>query len=77
MPEGSSESKQSSAARMKRYRERMRARGLRPVVLWVPDTASPQFLREAERQSKIVAASDDEHEVMAWIDAVRDTTGWE
>ncbi|MDR0433008.1 MAG: antitoxin MazE family protein, partial [Bifidobacteriaceae bacterium] len=32
-----------AAARQKARRERLRAQGLRPVQLWVPDTKSPQF----------------------------------
>ena len=33
-----------------RYRERMRAAGLRPVQFWVPDTRSPEFVAEGRRQ---------------------------
>lgn len=41
----------ASAPRMKHYRERMRASGLRPIQLWVPDTRSPGFAEECRRQS--------------------------
>ncbi|WP_419757805.1 antitoxin MazE family protein [Acidisoma sp.] len=30
--------------RMASYRARMRADGLRPVQLWVPDTRAPEFV---------------------------------
>lgn len=40
------------------YRARMRAAGLRPVQLWVPDTREPSFVERCRRQSLAVAARD-------------------
>jgi hypothetical protein len=54
------------------YRERMRARGLRPVQIWVPDTRTDAFRREAHRQSLAVGRSPGEREDQAFIDAVSD-----
>ena len=34
---------------VRRYRERQRKKGLRPVQLWLPDTASPKFRRQVAR----------------------------
>jgi hypothetical protein len=39
------------------YRARLRAQGLRPIQIWVPDTRSPAFAAEAHRQSLAVAQS--------------------
>ena len=44
--------------RMANYRRRMRAAGLRPVQIWVPDTRSPDFVEACRRQARAVAASD-------------------
>ena len=44
--------------RVSAYRARMRAQGLRPVQIWVPDVRSPDFAAEAHRQSALVAAAD-------------------
>jgi hypothetical protein len=44
--------------RMSTYRQRMRAAGLRPVQIWVPDTRSPAFAEICRRQARAVAASD-------------------
>jgi hypothetical protein len=33
----------------------MRAAGLRPVQIWVPDTRSPGFATECRRQCKLIA----------------------
>ncbi|MEE2968711.1 MAG: antitoxin MazE-like protein, partial [Pseudomonadota bacterium] len=35
--------KRSSRKKVRNYRERMRARGLRPVQIWVPDTRTMNF----------------------------------
>jgi Protein of unknown function (DUF3018) len=61
----------SPAERMADYRRRMRAKGLRPVQIWVPDTRSPEFIADYRRQAKAIAASDPAgDEVMEWIEAV-------
>jgi hypothetical protein len=36
----------------------MRAAGLRPVQIWVPDSRSPDFAEKCHRQARAVAASD-------------------
>ncbi len=63
-------SKQSSREKVRRYRERMRARGLRPIHIWVPDTRTANFAEEAHRQSLAVAKSTGEREDQAFIDAI-------
>ena len=52
------------------HRERLRAQGLRPIQIWVPDTRSPAFAAEARRQSRLVAESLHAAEDQAFIDAV-------
>jgi hypothetical protein len=64
--------KQSSREKVRSYRERMRARGLRPIQLWVPDTRTARFVKEAHRQSLAVAKSARAREDQAFIDAVAD-----
>ena len=44
----------SVSERVGRCRDRMRAQGLRPVQIWVPDTRSPHFLEECRRQSLLI-----------------------
>ncbi|MFT3975052.1 MAG: antitoxin MazE family protein [Amaricoccus sp.] len=45
-------------ARVRRRREALRAAGLRPVQIWVPDTRHPGFAEECRRQAGVVAAAD-------------------
>jgi hypothetical protein len=64
--------RKSSADRSREWRARQRARGLRPVTLWLPDTRTPEFRAEARRQSRPVAASPEEDEISDYIEAVAD-----
>ena len=62
--------KQSARDKVRRYRERMRARGLRPIQLWVPDTRTAAFRDEAHRQSLAVADSARADEDQAFVDVI-------
>jgi antidote-toxin recognition MazE-like antitoxin len=64
--------KKTSREKVRGYSERMRARGLRPVQIWVPDTRGETFRKEAHRQSLAVAQSAAGREDQAFIDAVSD-----
>ena len=57
-------------ARVREHRERLRAQGLRPVQIWVPDVRAPGFAAQAHRQSAAVAAGDHETDDQAFVDAV-------
>ena len=56
--------------RVQEHRRRLRAQGLRPVQIWVPDVRSAEFEREAHRQSVAVAASEHAGDDQAFIDAL-------
>ena len=61
----------STAKRMANYRQRMRAAGLRPVQIWVPDTRSPRFAEKCRRQARAVAAHDPAgDEIMRFVASV-------
>ncbi len=44
--------------RVKKRRDRLRAAGLRPVQIWLPDTRRPGFAEECARQSARIAEID-------------------
>lgn len=44
--------------RVRKRRDALRAAGLRPVQIWVPDTRRPGFAKECRRQSRLVAKAD-------------------
>jgi len=60
----------NSASRVQKHRILLRASGLRPIQIWVPDTHAPGFLEECRRQSKVVAIADKEDsELMSFLDS--------
>lgn len=61
-----------SREKVRDHRQRLRAQGLRPIQIWVPDVRAPSFRSEAHRQSLAVAASAHAAEDQAFIDAVSD-----
>ena len=63
---------QSSREKVRRYRERLRKQGLRPIQIWVPDVRSPSFRSQAHRQALAIAQSAMQAEDQAFIDAVSD-----
>ena len=65
-----STAKKSSRERVRAHRAKMRAQGLKPVTLWLPDMNSPEFIAEARRQSLAVAQSPTEAEDQAFVDAI-------
>jgi hypothetical protein len=54
------------------HRDRLRALGLRPVQIWVPDVRARSFRTQAHRQSLAVAASAHARADQAFIDALSD-----
>ncbi|MDB5943874.1 MAG: hypothetical protein JWQ13_3440 [Ramlibacter sp.] len=66
----------STAERVKKHRDALRAAGLRPVQIWVPDTRQPGFAAECRRQSRIVARKEAESASQQWLEQVADTDGW-
>ncbi len=62
--------KPTGAERVRDHRRRLRAQGLRPIQIWVPDVRSPEFAAEAHRQSRLVAESEHAQEDQDWVDAI-------
>ena len=47
----------TSAQRVEKRRASLRAQGLRPIQIWVPDTRAPGFAEECARQAAIADAA--------------------
>jgi hypothetical protein len=67
----------SSAPRVQKHRAQLRAAGLRPIQIWVPDTRRPGFAEECRRQSLSLRDDAQEREIGEWLEKVGDTDGWE
>lgn len=48
----------------------MRARGYRPVQVWVPDVRTEQFAKEARRQAERIARSDRQGDDQDFVEAM-------
>ena len=58
----------TSRDRATRNRQTLRAKGLRPVQLRLPDTRTPAFTEEARRQCARINAADRADGTMDWIE---------
>lgn len=66
--------KKAAREKTRAYRERMRARGMRLIQVWVPDVNAPGFAEEMARQSRAIAESPGEADDQAFIDSI--TIDW-
>lgn len=60
------------ARRVQKHRQSLRAAGLRPIQIWVPDVRSKSFAIQARRQSLAIAGSAQEKDDLAFIESVAD-----
>lgn len=67
----------SVSQRVEQHRERLRAQGLRPVQIWVPDSRRDGFAEECQRQSKMLQGDPLEQETSDWLEQVADSDGWQ
>ncbi|MFC6445357.1 antitoxin MazE family protein [Shinella zoogloeoides] len=56
--------------RVQKRRDALRANGLRPVQMWLPDTRRGGFAEECARQARIIAAAEvDDRDLDGLLDA--------
>ena len=68
--------KKAARERVRKHRQSLRDKGLRPIQIWVPDTRKPGFVEEARRQCLALKNDPQEKEIMDWIEQVADYSGW-
>ena len=60
----------SVATRVQKRRSALRAAGMRPIQIWVPDTRQPGFAQECHRQAVLVAQAEvGDTELAGFMDA--------
>lgn len=62
----------TTSERVRIHRENLRAAGLRPIQIWVPDVRQPGFADECTRQSRMVHQSIDENDLLDFIEQATD-----
>ena len=68
--------KNTIADRVKRHRDALRAAGLRPVQIWVPDTSRRGFAQECRRQSRRLRDDPHEKDILKWLAKVAEREDW-
>jgi hypothetical protein len=69
---------QRTVEKMAGYRARLRARGLRPVELWVHDTRDPEVQARLRREAELVRGHASTRDGNAFLDAaLAEIDGWE
>lgn len=66
----STATRRSSRDKVRRYRARMKKKGLRLLQIWVPDTRARAFRRQAHRDCLAVANSPHAAADQAFVDAI-------
>jgi len=59
-----------SRDKVRAHRKQFRARGLRLIQIWLPDTRTAAFAAEAHRQSQVVARSQSARRDQEFIDEI-------
>ena len=73
----SAETRSAGAIRVRKHREKMKALGLKPVLLWLPDVESPEFKAQVARDIAAINASADEKQLLEELSGVLDDIeGW-
>jgi hypothetical protein len=62
--------RKATRKKVQAHRNRLRAQGLRPIQIWVPDVRAPGFMEEAQRQSRLAAKSRHAMDDQAFVDSI-------
>jgi hypothetical protein len=65
------------AKRVRKHRDKMKAAGLKPVTIWVPDINAPGYREEIRRQCELINASADSAIVLEGMLAIADFSDWQ
>ena len=64
------------AKRVQKHRDKMKAAGLKPVTIWVPDVNTPGFKEQIARAVEVINADAESQRVMEEMLALSDFSDW-
>ncbi len=64
------------ASRVRKHRDKMKAAGLKPVTIWVPDVNAPGFRDAIRRECELINASADSNIVLDGMVELADFSDW-
>ncbi len=65
----------NGAERVQKHRDKMKAAGLKPVTIWVPDVNAPGYAQEVAEAIALIKASKDEKVILEELSNV-EIDGW-
>lgn len=66
----------TGAERVRKHREKMKAAGLKPVTIWVPDVNSPEYREKIAHACELINASEDSNAVLDGMYELIDFDDW-
>lgn len=69
---GAVREREAATGRVRQHRARLRAKGLRPIQLWVPDTRTAEFQQRAHDVSRRISESSGAEADQSLIDEISD-----
>jgi hypothetical protein len=66
----------NGAERVRKHREKMKAAGLKPVTIWVPDVNTSEFQARMQRACLAINASEDSKIVLDGMLELGDFSDW-
>ena len=64
-----------SSKRVQKYRDKMKAAGLKPVTIWLPDVNAPGYAGQLAREIEIINNSPDEKLILEQLSNI-ESEGW-
>ena len=64
-----------SAKRVQKHRDKLRAAGLKPVTIWVPDVNAPGFKEQVAREIELINNSADDKAILEELSHI-EIDGW-
>jgi hypothetical protein len=62
--------KADGLTKFQRFRRKQARKGMKLLRIWVPDSSSPEFAAEAERQAKLLRGRPEEEDAIRFAEAV-------
>lgn len=72
----SGDKRAKGASRVRKHRAKMKAMGLKPVTLWLPDTSTPEYREQIRRECELINASKDSQIVLDGMWELTDFSDW-
>lgn len=66
----------TGAERVRKHREKMKAAGLKPVTIWVPDVNSPEYREALARDIAKINADEESLRVLEGMLELADFSDW-